>query len=107
MRAEHFIKHKLLGKALGMIILDVPRELEWSRSVYCLPIRRDPYWTAADHDTYYSHGTNGKDELERLNLLMGLALQHAGKHRYRRVGLLSLARKDWFAGSVKQEVQIV
>lgn len=51
--------HKLVtmnGLDIGTVVPDVTPELGYGTAVYCLPVRRDPYWAGAYIDTHALYG---------------------------------------------------
>jgi tellurite resistance-related uncharacterized protein len=63
------------GTAVGIVYPDIINELQFTKTLVCLEVRNEPFWT----ETTIPHSIFGKspgekEEWEQMDLVMGLAL---------------------------------
>jgi hypothetical protein len=98
------------GTAVGVVYPDIMNELQFTRTLICLEVRSEPYWT----ETTKPHSIlgippSGKEEWDGMDLVMGLALVPISGHdgHFQRKGLIRWLKRDLFKDAEKIELTLV
>ncbi|GAB7332147.1 hypothetical protein MBLNU13_g04021t2 [Cladosporium sp. NU13] len=98
------------GTAVGVVYPDIINELQFTKTLICLEVRDEPFWT----ESTIPHSVFGvppgeKKEWKELDLVMGLALLPLPGHdgQFQRKGLVRWLKRDLFTDAEKSELTIV
>lgn len=83
------------GNTIGLLYPDAKDEIPYTRKLFCLGIRGEPYWSEIIQPSKLY-----EKEVESHELVMGLVLEEDEENEssYRRVGLARWVKKSIFAG---------
>jgi hypothetical protein len=95
----------------GAIYLDIMNEVSNYTQVWCLSVRPEPFWTAAQtpYDLYRRQFSKREDISPEDAMVMGLALQQDMNTTgtFRRVGMVRWVKKSLFLGITLSDFTLI
>jgi len=98
------------GTAVGVVYPDIINELQFTKTLVCVEVRDEPFWTETTMpESIFGEQESKVEAWEEMDLVMGLALLPVTGHdrHFQRKGLVRWLKRDLFTDAEMIELTIV